>query len=234
MQTFFEVYKKQLVIIVLVVAAVATGSYVTTANHKQKETEASTALAMVQVKLQETVPSGQLSEPKPDDLFKVASDYPDTRAGEFAFLRGAVTLFESGKYADAQHKFEEFSTTYPESLAKGAAQLGVAACLESQKQLDQAAAAYQGVASSFVGQPIATQARLGEASVMEQKGQFAQALKIYNEISELKQGNAFSAWSSEAMRRKERLEAAHPELVVKVEKPAKTPVVAAPAAPAKK
>jgi TolA-binding protein len=228
LETFVELYKKQIGIVILVGAVLATFSYAHSANQKKKETAAATALAMVDLNVAPAAPGSQPVEPKPDDYFKVATEFEGTSAAEQAFLRGAVALFEADKFTEAQQKFEEFVAKHPESAVKATAELGVAASLEALKQLDKAAAAYQSIITSYTTQTAATQAKLGLASVHEQKGQPAQALKLYEEVGAVRPGTAPSGWVNEATSRKQRLLAAHPELVVAA--PAPAPVVA-PAAP---
>lgn len=227
LETFVEVYKKQIGIAILVGAVVGTIGYAYTANVKKKENEASTALAMVELNVpQPTTPGAKAAEPKPEDYFKVAADFAGTGAAEHAILRGAVALFEVDKFTEAQQKFEEFIAKYPESEAKATAELGVAASLEALKQLDKAAEAYQRVITSYATQSEATQAKLGLASVHEQKGQAAQALKLYEEVGTVRPGTQPSGWSNEANSRKERLLAAHPELAVTAPAPAPAPAPA--------
>ncbi|HEY1171979.1 MAG TPA: tetratricopeptide repeat protein [Verrucomicrobiae bacterium] len=227
LETFVEVYKKQIGIVILAGAILGTVGYAYTANQKKKENAASTALAMVELNLPQPAPGGKAAEPKPEDFFKVAADFAGTAAAERAILHGAVALFEADKFAEAQQKFEEFSAQYPASEAKATAELGVAASLEAQKQLDKAAEAYQRVITSYATQSEATQAKLGLASVHEQKGQAAQALKLYEEVGTVRPGTQPGGWSNEANSRKERLLAAHPELAVTAPAPApvSTPAV---------
>ncbi len=220
LETFVEVYKKQIGIVILVAAVLATFSYVNSANRKKKEVAAATALAMVELNIAPAAPGSKPAEPKPEDYFKVAADFEGTSAAEQALIRGAVALFEADKFTEAQQKFEEFATKYPESAVKATAELGVAASLEALKQLDKAAEAYQRVITSYATQTAATQAKLGLASVHEQKGQAAQALKLYEEVGTVRPGTAPSGWVNEATSRKERLLAAHPELVMAAPAPA--------------
>ena len=107
--------------------------------------------------------------------------------------------------------------------------------MESLKQLDKAAEAYQKIITANATQTVATQAKLALASVHEQKGQAAQALKIYEDVGADRPNTAPSLWAREANVRKERLLATHPELVVAAPAPAPVPVMApAGALPVKK
>lgn len=225
LMTFLEVYKKQILIVIVAGAIVGTASYVIEANHKEKESAAATALAILEMSKMAANP-GKPVELTSEELFKVAADYPGTSAAEQANLRGAVALFDAGKFTDAQQKFTEFTATYPESILKSGAELGVAASLEGQKQLDKAAEAYQRVVTSYPTQSAGLQAKLALGNLQELKGQPAQALKLYEEVANAKAaGGAPTAWANEAGSRKSRLLERHPELV-----PATLPpTVAAPA-----
>ncbi len=232
LMTFLEVYKKQIGIAILVGAVLATFGYAHSANQKKKEMAAATALALVELDASAAAASaGKAVEPKPEDFFKVAADFAGTTAAEQAVLRGAVALFETEKFAEAQAKFEEFIAQHPESVVKSTAELGVASCLEALKKFDQAADAYQRVITSYPTETASTQAKLGLGSVHEQKGQPAAALKLYDEVALVRPGSAPSAWTSEATSRKERLLATHPELAVTAPAPAAaaTPAVTLPA-----
>jgi len=220
LMTFIEVYKKQIIIVILLGALAGTANYVITANKKQKEVAAATALAMVDLNASVASTPGMPGQPKAEDYFKVATDHAGTTAAEQALLRGAVALFEADKFTEAQQKFEEFAAKYPESISKPTAELGVAACLEGQKQLDKAAEAYQRVITSYSTQIAGNQAKLALGAVHEQKGQFAQALKLYDELATVRPNTAPSGWANEASMRKERLLEAHPELAAPAAAPA--------------
>ncbi len=234
--TFLEVYKKQIGIAILLGAVAATFGYAHTVNQKNKEAEAATALAMVELNVPPAAPGAKPAEPKPDEYFKVATDHAGTGAAEHALFRGALALFEADKFTEAQQKFEEFVGKYPDSAVKPMAELGAAASLESLKQLDKAAEAYQRIITSYATHTVATQAKLGLGSVHEQKGQAAQALKLYDEVAAVRPGTTPSGWSNEASSRKERLLSAHPELAVKAPAPTTAAPAVAPAItlPAKK
>lgn len=212
LMTFFEVNKKQIGMAVVIASVVAVIGYAYNANLEKKQLEASTALALVDLNAAAAAGKDKSPEPKADDFFKVATDFSGTGAAQQALIRGAVTLFDTGKFGDAQKKFEEFVATYPDSIVKPTAELGIAASLEAQKQLDKAAQSYQTVINAYATQSIATQAKLGLASVHEQKGEADKALKLYDEVAQVRPGTAPSGWVNEATTRKERLLAAHPDL----------------------
>ena len=226
LETFFEVNKKKMFVAIIVATVVGVGYYVTEASRQERQKEASTALALVEIN--KIVPGSE----KPvvvsaEEFFKISSDFNGTSAAEMAFLRGSFSLFEAGKYSEAQQKFDEFLKNYPDSILKSTAELGIAASLEGQKSWDKAAEAYQKVVTAYPAQAPAMQAKLALGWLQENKGQFAAALKLYEEVSSARDGgNSPSAWSQEAISRKSRLIERHPELA-----PATLPsTVAAPAA----
>lgn len=126
-----------------------------------------------------------------DVLLKVASDYPGTRAGQRALLEGAQALFNVSRYADALTQFQNFLNAYPDSELVPNANLGVAASLEAQGQLDKAAGSYQKVVNqSAVG--VAMNAKFGLARIYQLQGKTADAEKIYEDIVKQSQNSPYA------------------------------------------
>lgn len=225
LETFLEVNKKKLLIAIVVAAVAGVAYYVIDASRKEKEMAGATSLAMLELNKMTANP-GKPPEFTSDEFFKIATDFAGTSAAEQASLRGALAMFEAGKFTDAQQKFEEFSRNFPESIVKDVAELGVAASLEGQKQLDKAADAYQKIVTSYPSQSAGLQAKLALGNLQDMKGQTAQALKLYDEVINARNSSgAPTAWNRLASERKSILLARHPELV-----PAALPeTVAAPA-----
>ena len=112
---------------------------------------------------------------------KLAAENPDTMAGQRALLQSAGMLFEGRKYADAQARFQQFVSQYPNSSLAPQATLGLAASLDAQGQLEPAKAAYQR-ATGFGDTVVAGFAKYRLAQLAELKGNPTEALALYDEI----------------------------------------------------
>jgi TolA-binding protein len=147
--------------------------------------------------------------PKPDAYIKVAEEYRNTSAGERAEMLAAGSLFSNGDYAKSQAAFEKFMSDRPESPLKPQAAFGVAACLEAQGKADAAKAKYQEVAQQYRAKNVAPLAKLSQARMLETEGKLDEALKIYQEMEASTAQN--DMWKGEAVDRKEKLFAHHPD-----------------------
>jgi predicted negative regulator of RcsB-dependent stress response len=135
-----------------------------------------------------------------DEFAQLAAKYSGTEAGQRAQLQAAATLFDAGNYADAQTQFQKFLDASSGPLAASAA-LGVAASLEAQGKLDQAATAYLRVTSSYSGSPADLQAEFSLGRLAEAQGKLTEAESYYENaarsgqaggtISEEAEGNAY-------------------------------------------
>jgi TolA-binding protein len=143
-------------------------------RQSQKEIEASQALTQVIV-------SGGDSQPA-DAYLKIPTDYTGTRAAGRAQLLGAVSLFISGKYADAQAQFQKFLNTYPDNSFAPQAALGVAASLESQGKIDLASDAYQKAINQTTDASVIVAAKFALARIDERQGKISDAQNFYEEV----------------------------------------------------
>ncbi|HUC85834.1 MAG TPA: tetratricopeptide repeat protein [Candidatus Acidoferrales bacterium] len=116
-------------------------------------------------------------------LERVAATYPGTGAGLRARLQAAGALFDSGNYADAQAQFQKYLDTDSTGPFAATAQLGVAACLEAENKLDQAANAYLRVLSAYPGSPFVTQAEFGLGRIAEEQHKFSDAVSYYDKVA---------------------------------------------------
>src|SRR5579872_3841225 len=197
------------ILVVVVVLGAAIGLYVW--NKKRTETEASEALSEVKPPVSNT--SGTASQaPSPaaaEPYLKVAGQYPGTSGDAHALLLGAVTLFDAGKFADAQAQFEKYTREYPDSPLILQARVGVAASLEAQGKIADATARYKELTDRYPGAPIIFQAKSALARLYEAQNKPDLALRLYEELA---RGNNNDSWSSEAGIQREELLEKHPNL----------------------
>ncbi|MBI3191474.1 MAG: tetratricopeptide repeat protein [Pedosphaera parvula] len=211
LMTWLEVNKKRLIIGAVVVAVVGSALGVYNYLHKQREFAASDALVRLGV--------GRDTQPTATDYAKVLDEYSGSQAAERALILAAGAFFSEGRHNDAKTKFEQYLKDYPSGLMRGIASLGVAACLDEMNKVDEAIAAYQGVASAYGTDPVVHRAKLAMALLYVTKKQPAQAVKIYEELSRTTPPTTLN---SEARLLLDDLIKRHPEL-----KPASAPVKAA-------
>src|SRR5271170_2291882 len=117
-----EANKNRILIVVAIVAAVLAAIWIFYAQRGQNEIAAGEALTQVTVSQTAT----------PEAYLKIASDHPNTTAGQRALLQGAGMLFVSGQYADAQAQFQKFLDEHPDSEFFPQAELGIATSLAAQ------------------------------------------------------------------------------------------------------
>ena len=203
---WLDVHKKQVIVGACVVVGAVVALYVY--DWYRDEVELSASEALLQLRAMPTRQEGQAIAPATDFL-KVARQFSSTRAGKRALLLGAAGLFGEGRYAEAQAQFEEFLSSYEDSLLAPIAALGVAASLDAQDRLDAALASYQSIVAKYPNDYAASRAKLAMASIYESKNQPDKALRLYEELM---RPAAFSGVAGEASAYKERLLHKHPEL----------------------
>lgn len=172
---WIEANKKRLAVGVGIIAAAILILFYVASQRAQKEVDAGQALTQVAV----SSDVGQLA----DAYLKIAADYPSTLAGQRALLQAAGTLFETGRYADAQTQFQNFFDAHPDSMLSGQALLGVAACLDAQGKSDLAVGAYQRAIGSLSDAEGTGIAKLAIARIDETQGKPNDALALYAEVA---------------------------------------------------
>ncbi|HTV40903.1 MAG TPA: tetratricopeptide repeat protein [Candidatus Sulfotelmatobacter sp.] len=113
----------------------------------------------------------------------VASDYPNTPAGERALLQAATIMFTQGKYPDSQHYFQQYLDTHPDGQFSGIAALGVAKSLEAEGKINDAEGAYNHVINDFAtdGQSV-NRARFCLALLNLQQGRYQDAFSLFQTV----------------------------------------------------
>jgi predicted negative regulator of RcsB-dependent stress response len=218
---WLEANKTRLIIgVVVVVAAYGAYSY-SVSSKAQNETNAGEALTQLLM----TPPAGVNPA---DALAQLAAKYPGTAAAQRAQLQSAATLFGAGKFPEAQAAFQKYIDTNPSGGPLGAiAEMGIGASLEAQNKLDDAALAYQKVASTYANQSAALPAMCGLGRIAEAKGHLTEALSSFEAAS--KAGQAGGSLAQQAG-----IEAAELRAKIAAQKPAATaaPAPAAATTPA--
>jgi len=177
--SWIEANTKQVVIGagIIVVATVLVSYYFWRQN--EQAITAGQALTQLLVSTPPNSDAGQLA----DAYLKIAADYSGTPTAERALVLGATTLFESGKYTEAQAQFQKYLDIHPGSTFSAPAALGLATCLDAQGKTGPAADAYQRVISSFSDPNSVDAAKFALAKIDEQRGKFADAANLYQEIA---------------------------------------------------
>lgn len=202
---WFETNKQKLMAGGVVVLIAGFVGYVFNWKTTQTELNASDALYQVRV----AASKAEEATADPAKLLTVASDHSGTAAAGRALLFAADAYFKKGQYQDAQKQFETFLTGFPDSLLRGTAMFGLAACKDAMGKTSEAQDEYRRVASTFGSSFISFQAKLALASLYEAQGQAKEALAVYDELS---LPTIPTNYSMEAGSRRESLLKKHPEL----------------------
>ena len=118
-----------------------------------------------------------------DGYSKIANDYSGTLAAQRAQLQAAAMLFGAGRYADSQAAFQKFLDAGGSGALALGAQLGVAASLEAQGQLDAAAEKYHAVTTAYPESTEAITAKFAQGRVLELQGKPSEALTRYQDVA---------------------------------------------------
>lgn len=207
MQTWAETRRKQLGVGVVVIIVVIFAVY--TNNHLQAKNHADADAALMALNL----PTSEPKEVPATAYLKVAQEFSGTPAAERALLLAATALFTENKYSDAEARFGEFVTQFPNSRQVDTARLGVAASQDAQNKTEQAISSYElvisaGTRAEGISSTEADQAKLAVALLYEQSGRPEKALSLYDEIIRSQQ----MFWRGEASIRREALLDRHPNL----------------------
>jgi TolA-binding protein len=128
-------------------------------------------------------PANPTTKQVADGYLQIATQYAGTAAAQRAQLQAGAILFNGGSYADAQKVFENFVATESGSPLIVYARLGIAASLEAQQKLTEAAAAYGMIATSASSSAEGVQAKFSQARILELQGKSTEAAALYQEIT---------------------------------------------------
>jgi TolA-binding protein len=200
--------QKKLILGAIVVAAVALTLGVIAWQKSAAESEANADLLSMPLM---TFHATGL-EPAPAGPFlDLAKKRPDTTAGEYAALLGAGALFTEGKYPEAHQAFIGFIDRYPSSPLIPQAKVGLAASLEGEGKIADAAQKYQEIITTYSADAnIVAPAKLTLARLDEALNKPEQAFSYYQDLARI--NNPYDPWAGEARERAQLLLAKHPEL----------------------
>lgn len=165
----------------------------------------------------------------PEELTKVADQFPKTDQATLALLSAAEGSFAKRDYPTAIQSYQRITqtaTTDPE--LRDSAQLGLASTLEASGKIDDAINAYLVVAQRGTQSPYAPAAYTAAARLYEERGDKDNERKILTEAATLDPDSPFVKQAQQTL--KEMTAAAQPPLTVPV--PATNPTPAPSAAPA--
>jgi tetratricopeptide (TPR) repeat protein len=145
-------------------------------------------------------------------LLNVATEYPNTPAGEHARALAAEELFTQGKYPEAYQQFSDFINNYPDSALIPQVKVGQAACLEAEGKTSEAIEKYHEIVLTYpLEMSIIAPAKLTLGRLYEESGQFKDAFNYYVELARVQNPN--DPWVAEARERAQLLASKHPELM---------------------
>ena len=126
--------------------------------------------------------SRQFGSVPPKSYKSVKEQYPDSSAGQRAWLLWARGLLDAGKYQDAQDQFEEFLGKNGKSPMAPGAELGRALCLDELSKKDEAKDEYTKIIEKYPGQLVAQYATINLAALHQEDGQPDKARDLYQKL----------------------------------------------------
>jgi len=200
------------ILAVLVVVIGGLGYYYYLQNQRQ-DLEASARAALVEAKT-------------PEEMVKVADQFPGADQGTLALLNAADASFAKQDYTAAIQSYQRIIqtvTTAPE--LRDSAQVGLASSFEANGKVDDAINTYLIVAREGVKSPYAPYAYSSAARLYEQRGDKDNERKILTEAASLDPDSPFV---KEAQNKLKQMTAAEqPPITVPVPGPAANPAPAA-------
>jgi predicted negative regulator of RcsB-dependent stress response len=166
------------ILVALIVVVGGFGYYYYLQNQRE-ELEASARDALVQAKT-------------PEELVKVADQFPGADQGTLALLSAAKGSFAKQDYASAIQDYQRIIqtvTTDPE--LRDSAQLGLASAQEANSKIDDAINTYLNVAQEGAKSPYAPFAYLSAARLYDQKNDKGNELKVLTEAASLDPDSPF-------------------------------------------
>jgi TolA-binding protein len=204
---WLEKNKKQVVLGVFIIGAVALFMAYSNASKREREEKAGQALSRA---LLAPLLNRASQADSAEGLLKVATDNSGTQAGQQALLLAGGALYTGGKFVEAQAAFERFSREHSASELAPQALYGVGAALAAQGKLDDAGKSYKEVVDRHPNSQVAPQARYSLAGVLNTQGKLEQAATIYEEVARGDQG---SSLGNEAAQRADEIRAKLPAVV---------------------
>jgi predicted negative regulator of RcsB-dependent stress response len=142
--------------------------------------------------LEDTARAALVAAKTPEDMIKVADQYPASTQATLALLQAASDYFAKNDYANALSAYQKVDTLphADETLAESA-RLGVASSLEASGKVDDAIAAYVREGDIGAKSPYAPYAYFAAAQIYEQKGDKVNERRILTEAAALDPDSVF-------------------------------------------
>ncbi len=149
----------------------------------------------------ETAASAAFAEAKTATDYQTVIDrYGDAPAAASAFLLLADEQRKSGQLAEANATLQRFVDKFPRHELVSTARMSMAANLEAMGKLDEAAAAYQQVASVNSGSYNAPLALLAQAQILQEKGRGDDARRLLEALMTQYQQSYAAAQAGQLLR----------------------------------
>jgi predicted negative regulator of RcsB-dependent stress response len=185
------------ILVVLVVVAGGFGYYYNLQNQRE-QLEATARAALVKAKT-------------PEELVKVADQFPGADQAMLALLSAADASFAKRDYAAAIQEYQRIiQTVTADAQLRDSAQLGLASALEANGKIDDAINAYLEVARHGTKSPYAPFAYNAAAHLYEERGDKDNERKILTEAASLDPDSTFVKQAQ--LKLKEMAAAAQPPL----------------------
>jgi predicted negative regulator of RcsB-dependent stress response len=138
-----------------------------------------------------------LAQPTVETLEKTVADYGSTPAGAAAQLKLAKAYCDSGRYAEALSKYDEFIKAHASYPFADVARVGRGFALCGLNQTDEAIAVFRSFREKNPGHYLAQQATFGEAACLALQGKKDAAKNL---LQELRAANRETPWETAAKR----------------------------------
>lgn len=184
-QTFFEKYKKAIVIGVIAVVVIAGGAWFYSYHMSEKSLKGSTAMA----KGQEYFGEGDFAKALNGDsasyagFVSIASDYSGTDAGNLANLYAGICYANLGKWSEAVQYLEDYDAK-DDQMVSSAAVEALGNAYAHLKQYDKAVDLLTKAAKKADNNSLSPTFLVQAGEILESQGKKDEALKLYQEVKE--------------------------------------------------
>jgi TolA-binding protein len=168
----------RIITIAVIIAVLAAGISFYSWHSGQTQINAGDAVSDALVSMPATADATTIA----NTYLDIATQYPNTTAGQRALMQGASALFMAGKYQDAQTYFQQYMNAHPDGPFAGQAGLGVAKCLEAQQKYDQAAGAYQHVIDNSADAEAVIDSKFSLGRLDVRGKNYAEAMRLFQDV----------------------------------------------------
>jgi predicted negative regulator of RcsB-dependent stress response len=142
--------------------------------------------------LETTARAALVAAKTPEEMVKVADQYPHADQATLALLGAADASFAKRDYAAAIQDYQRIiSTASTDPMLRDTAQIGLASAFEANKKIDDAIKAYLEVASRGAQSPYAPFAYAAAARLYDEKGDKDNERKTLHDAASLDPNSSF-------------------------------------------